>query len=62
MRPIFWQLVAVLVVIAVIAIVRLNKKVDALEAELKQAKTPPLVPKANPTVSNGGFQPVQPST
>ena len=60
MRPIFWQVIAVIVVIAVIAFVRLNNKVDALEAELKQAKTPPLAPKTNPTVSNGSFQPVPP--
>jgi hypothetical protein len=60
MRPIFWQLVAVAVVIAVIVFVRLNNKVDALEAELKQAKTPPLAPKTNPTVPNGSFQPVPP--
>jgi hypothetical protein len=60
MRPIFWQVVAVIVVIAVIAFVRLNNKVEALEAELKQAKTPPLAPKTNPSVPNGGFQPVPP--
>jgi hypothetical protein len=61
MRPIFWQLVAVAVVIAVIVIVRLNNKVDALEAELKQAKTPPLVPKANQPAVNGVFVPVPPT-
>lgn len=61
MRPIFWQLVAVAVVIAVIVFVRLNNKVDALEAELKQAKTPPLVPKTNSTASNGAFTPVPPA-
>lgn len=60
MRPIFWQLVAVAVVIAVIVFVRLNNKVDALEAELKQAKTPLLVPKTNPTGTNVPFTPQNP--
>jgi hypothetical protein len=41
---------------------RLNNKVDALEAELKQAKTPPLVPKTNSTASNGAFTPKNPAS
>lgn len=58
MRPIYWQLVGFL---AVIAIIYLNNKVDNLEAQIKKADAPQPRPLTNPTGVNTPFKPQNPS-
>lgn len=61
MRPIYWQMVAVFVVVCVIAIIHLNNKVDSLQVQLKKAEGQTPKP-ANQPVANTAFKPVNPST
>ena len=61
MRPIYWQLAAVVAFVAIMTIIYLNNKVDTLEAQIKKAETPQPRPLTNPTAANGAFKPANPA-
>jgi hypothetical protein len=60
MRPVFWQMVGVLALAAILTIIYLNKKVDTLEAQIKKADEQRQL--SNPTAANGAFTPKNPAS
>lgn len=61
MRPIYWQLAALAVVIVVVAIVRMYNKIETLEAQIKKVDALKPRPLTNSTVVNTPFKPQNPS-